>query len=67
MLISQCATILDNSRESSPSKSIEENGQQQQQDYHRVSFLSGMKQRLLSFIFRGLWSEEADCALVNLC
>ncbi|CAA7410958.1 unnamed protein product [Spirodela intermedia] len=33
------------------------------QDWQGISFLSGIKQRLLSFIFRGLWSEEIDSAL----
>lgn len=30
------------------------------------SFLSGIKQRLLSFIFQGLWNEETDDTLVSL-
>jgi len=30
------------------------------------SFLSGIKQRLLSFIFQGLWNEERDETLVGL-
>lgn len=30
------------------------------------SFLSGIKQRLLSFIFQGLWNEERDDTLVSL-
>ncbi|RYR58908.1 hypothetical protein Ahy_A05g024770 isoform H [Arachis hypogaea] len=29
------------------------------------SFLSGIKQRLLSFMFRGLWNEETDDTLVG--
>lgn len=29
------------------------------------SFLSGIKQRLLSFIFRGIWNEEKDPSLVG--
>ncbi|KAK9147196.1 hypothetical protein Scep_005953 [Stephania cephalantha] len=32
-----------------------------------TSFLSGMKQRLLSFIFRGLWNEERDRTLRVQC
>lgn len=31
-----------------------------------ASFMSGLKQRLLSFIFRGLWNEEADQAMVSV-
>lgn len=30
------------------------------------SFLSGIKHRLLSFIFQGLWNEERDDTLVGL-
>lgn len=30
------------------------------------SFLSGIKQRLLSFIFQGMWNEETDQAMVGL-
>lgn len=29
------------------------------------TFLSGLKQRLLSFVFRGIWNEESDDALVR--
>lgn len=29
------------------------------------SFLSGIKQRLLSFIFREIWNEESDNVLVR--
>lgn len=29
------------------------------------SFLSGIKQRLLSFIFQGIWNEETDDTLVS--
>lgn len=28
-------------------------------------FLSGLKQRLLSFIFKGIWDEEDDPSLVS--
>lgn len=28
-------------------------------------FLSGIKQRLLSFIFRGIWNEETDQTMVS--
>lgn len=30
-----------------------------------TSFLSGIKQRLLSFIFRGIWNEETDQTMVS--
>lgn len=30
-----------------------------------ASFLSGFKQRLLSFIFRGIWIEEEDPTLAS--
>ncbi|PSS01565.1 Light-mediated development protein [Actinidia chinensis var. chinensis] len=36
------------------------NGLQQYQSILESSFLSGIKQRLLSFIFRGTWTEETD-------
>lgn len=42
-----------------------ENGLQHHQHTPRGPFLSGIKQRLLSFIFRGIWNEEADHALVG--
>ncbi|KAI5659064.1 hypothetical protein M9H77_27857 [Catharanthus roseus] len=32
-----------------------------------TSFLSGMKQRLLSYIFQGIWNEESDPALRMQC
>ncbi|CAI9783415.1 unnamed protein product [Fraxinus pennsylvanica] len=34
---------------------------------HETSFLSGLKQRLLSFIFRGIWNEEVDPKLRMQC
>ncbi|KAK1305287.1 Light-mediated development protein DET1 [Acorus calamus] len=36
----------------------------QQQDVQGSSFLSGIKQRLLSFVFRGIWNEETDHTLI---
>lgn len=30
-----------------------------------TSFLSGIKQRLLSFIYQGIWNEETDQTLVS--
>lgn len=43
-----------------------ENPMHQGQTNPENSFLSGIKQRLLSFIFQGLWSEERDETLVGL-
>ncbi|KAK3225896.1 hypothetical protein Dsin_005758 [Dipteronia sinensis] len=42
------------------SNSQVENGLQQNQPNQGNSLLSGIKQRLLSFIFRGIWNEETD-------
>ncbi|XP_078446006.1 light-mediated development protein 1 / deetiolated1 (DET1) isoform X2 [Wolffia australiana] len=61
---SKCAAMLDDSREGSPSNnpSVDVNGQEQHLASEESPFLSGIKQRLLSFIFRGLWGEETDIA-----
>ncbi|CAN0916039.1 Light-mediated development protein DET1 [Linum grandiflorum] len=40
-----------------------ENGSHVNQSSTDSCFLSGIKQRLLSFIFRGLWNEEVDKSL----
>lgn len=37
----------------------------QNQLYQNSSFLSGIKQRLLSFIFRTIWNQESDDILVS--
>lgn len=37
-----------------------ENGSNHDQPNQDNAFLSGIKQRLLSFIFRGIWNEETD-------
>lgn len=42
-----------------------ENGIQNNQLNPESSFVSGIKQRLLSFIFRGIWNEETDQTLVG--
>lgn len=42
-----------------------ENGLHHNQLTSENTFLSGIKQRLLSFIFRGLWNEEMDQNLVG--
>lgn len=41
-----------------------ENGLHHSQPNAENSFLSGIKQRLLSFIFREIWNEESDNTLV---
>lgn len=43
------------------------NGLQHNQSILESSFLSGIKQRLLSFIFRGIWTEETDQTLRIQC
>lgn len=40
------------------------NGLHHNQSILESSFLSGIKQRLLSFIFSGIWTEETDQTLV---
>lgn len=46
----------------------DENGQRHPPHPHAGGlFLSGIKQRLLSFIFRRIWSEETDHTLVRCC
>lgn len=42
-----------------------ENGLHQSLPNAENSFLSGIKQRLLSFIFREIWNEESDNKLVR--
>ncbi|CAI9760973.1 unnamed protein product [Fraxinus pennsylvanica] len=44
-----------------------ENGSQHTEDIPETPFLSGLKQRLLSFIFRGIWNEEDDPNLRMQC
>lgn len=41
-----------------------ENGLHHTQPNAENSFLSGIKQRLLSFIFREIWNEESDNTMV---
>lgn len=43
-----------------------ENGLRHTQPNADNSFLSGIKQRLLSFIFREIWNEEPDNTMVCL-
>ncbi|KAJ4706363.1 Light-mediated development protein DET1 [Melia azedarach] len=44
-----------------------ENGSQHNRINQDDSFLTGIKQRLLSFIFRGIWNEETDQTLRFQC
>ncbi|KAI8571155.1 hypothetical protein RHMOL_Rhmol01G0096400 [Rhododendron molle] len=43
------------------------NGLHHNQSILESSFLSGIKQRLLSFIFSGIWTEETDQTLRIQC
>lgn len=52
----QCMAFPDKSKHA-------ENGLHHNQPNLDNSFLSGIKQRLLSFIFRGIWNEETDPTL----
>ncbi|CAH8320281.1 unnamed protein product [Eruca vesicaria subsp. sativa] len=42
-----------------------ENGLHRRQPDAENSFLSGIKQRLLSFIFKDIWNEESDNTMVG--
>lgn len=62
--------ILDKSKPDNSFDCQVANGALQHQVTQGASFLSGIKQRLLSFIFGKIWNEEADPTLVgfyNLC
>ncbi|KAF2315861.1 hypothetical protein GH714_040550 [Hevea brasiliensis] len=54
----QCMAIADKSKMHQSSWSHVENSVHNTQPSSDNSFLSGIKQRLLSFIFRGIWNEE---------
>lgn len=41
------------------------NGLHHIQPAGETHFLSGLKQRLLSFIFQGIWNEETDPSMVR--
>ncbi|KAL6519245.1 acid phosphatase det1 [Orobanche gracilis] len=58
----QCTSIPDRNSMNSVA-----NGLHQDQHSQEVSFLGGLKQRLLSFIFQGFWSEEDDPVLRLQC
>ncbi|XP_072968239.1 light-mediated development protein DET1 isoform X3 [Typha angustifolia] len=59
----QCIAAQDRSKIDGLSSNELSNGIQQPQVTHGISFLTGIKQRLLSFIFRKTWNEEADQTL----
>lgn len=52
--------IHDKSKPLQPTENHVENGLHQSQLNSENYFLSGIKQRLLSFIFRGIWNEETN-------
>ncbi|KAJ6885172.1 light-mediated development protein DET1-like [Populus alba x Populus x berolinensis] len=53
-------TVADKSKLHQSSGNHVNNGVHSNQPNSDNSFLSGIKQRLLSFIFQGIWSEETD-------
>jgi len=53
-----------NKQQQVPENNVE-NHMHQGQPNMGNSFLSGIKQRLLSFIFQGIWNEETDDTLVS--
>lgn len=56
----QCTAISENSEQNeTPANNNEDNSNNNVVVPHN-SFLSGIKQRLLSFIFQGIWNEEVD-------
>ncbi|KAJ8626285.1 hypothetical protein MRB53_019592 [Persea americana] len=64
---SQSMAVLDKGKQNDLAMHQVENGLQHHQHTPGGPFLSGIKQRLLSFIFRGIWNEEADHALRVQC
>ncbi|XP_010246313.1 PREDICTED: light-mediated development protein DET1 isoform X2 [Nelumbo nucifera] len=61
----QCMVFVDKSKQHDLSANQVENGLQSHQNMPGTPFLSGIKQRLLSFIFRGIWNEETDHTMVQ--
>ncbi|XP_077233309.1 light-mediated development protein 1 / deetiolated1 (DET1) isoform X2 [Tasmannia lanceolata] len=62
----QCMAILEKNKQDELSSTNHiESGLQHHQHTQGGSFLSGIKQRLLSFIFHGIWNEETDHTLVQ--
>lgn len=64
---SQCMAISDNSRQHQALMNHVEDGVNHNQPNPENTFLSGIKQRLLSFIFQGIWNEETDETLRIQC
>ncbi|XP_062170415.1 light-mediated development protein DET1 [Alnus glutinosa] len=59
----QCMAFPDKSKLPQLLENHAQNGLHHSQPNLEDSFLSGIKQRLLSFIFRGIWNEEKDQSL----
>lgn len=62
----QCMAFPDKTKLHQLSESNVQNGLHLSQPNLEDTFLSGIKQRLLSFIFRGILNEEKDQTLVGL-
>lgn len=58
--------IHDKSKQHQLTENHVENGLQQSRLSPENAFVSGIKQRLLSFIFRGIWNEETNHTLVGI-
>lgn len=56
----QCTTIGEKSKQNETPANNNENNANSNLVVSQNHFLSGIKQRLLSFIFQGIWNEEAD-------
>lgn len=56
----QCGTINENSKQKQALANSNEGVPSSDRSMLQSVFLSGIKQRLLSFIFRGIWNEEVD-------
>ncbi|OVA00015.1 De-etiolated protein 1 [Macleaya cordata] len=63
----QYMAISDKSKQQEVPGNQAENGLQHHQQIPGSSFLSGIKQRLLSFIFHGIWNDERDHSLRAQC
>ena len=61
----QCMAFPDKSKMHQLPQNHVQNGLHHSQPNLEESFLSGIKQRLLSFIFRRIWNEEKDRTLVG--
>jgi len=58
-------SLFDKNKQQQVPENNVENHMHQGQPNMGNSFLSGIKQRLLSFIFQGIWNEETDDTLVS--